>query len=39
MATITEDYIAKLTRDYLLVDSVQDMDRIINITRAILNSI
>lgn len=28
---------AKLTKDYLLVDSIQEMDRIINITRVILN--
>ena len=33
----TEGYIAKLTKDYLLVDSIQEMDRIINITRTILN--
>lgn len=29
--------ITKLTKDYLLADSIQEMDRIINITRAILN--
>ena len=29
--------IAKLTKDYLLADSIQEMDRIINITRVILN--
>jgi hypothetical protein len=33
---IIEGYIAKLTEDYLLVDSVQEMDRIKNITKAIL---
>ena len=33
-----EGYIAKLTKDYLLVDSIQEMDRIINITRIILNT-
>lgn len=27
---------AKLTKDYLLADSIQEMDRIINITRTIL---
>ena len=37
MATIKEDYITKLTKDYLLADSIQEMDRIRNITRAILN--
>ena len=35
--TITENYIAKLTKDYLLADSIQEMDRIKNITRVILN--
>jgi hypothetical protein len=38
---ITEDYVsfetAKLTKDYLLADSIQEMDRIINITRIVLN--
>lgn len=34
---IAEGYIAKFTKDYLMVDSIQEMDRIINITRAILN--
>ena len=29
--------IAKLTKDYLLADSIQEMDRIKNITRVILN--
>ena len=29
--------IAKLTKDYLLADSIQEMDRIINIIRVILN--
>ena len=33
MATIKKGYVAKLTKDYLLVDSVQEMDRIKNITR------
>jgi len=28
---------AKLTKDFLLVDSIQEMDRIINNTRLILN--
>ena len=37
MATIIENYIAKLTKDYLLADSIQEMDRITNITRVILN--
>lgn len=37
MAIIMGDYIAKLTKDYLLADSIQEMDRITNITRAILN--
>lgn len=32
-----ECYVAKLAKDYLLVDSIQEMDRIKNITRAILN--
>lgn len=36
MTTIIEGYIAKLTEDYLLADSVQEMDRIKNITKAIL---
>ena len=34
---ITEGYVAKLTKDYLMADSIQEMDRIINITGAILN--
>lgn len=38
---ITEDYVsfetAKLLKDYLLADSIQEMDRIINITRVLLN--
>ena len=34
---IAEGYVAKLTKDCLLVDSIQEMDRIINVTRAILN--
>lgn len=38
---IIEDYVsfetAKLTKDYLLADSIQEIDRIINITRIILN--
>ena len=34
---ITEYYIAKLTKDYLLADSIQEMDRIRSITSAILN--
>ena len=33
---IIEDYIAKLTKVWLLADSVQEMDRIKNITKAIL---
>lgn len=33
---IIEGYIAKLTEDYLLVDSAQEMDRIKNIIRALL---
>lgn len=33
---IIEDYIAKLTKDWLLADSVQEMDRIKNIIRALL---
>lgn len=33
---IIEDYIAKLTKDWLLVYSVQEMDRIENIIRALL---
>lgn len=33
---IIEGYIAKLTKDYLLADSIQEMNRITNITRAIL---
>ena len=33
---ITEDYIAKLTKDYLLADSIQEMDRIKNITITLL---
>ena len=37
MIMIVEGYVAKLTKDYLLVDSIQEMDRIVNITRAILN--
>lgn len=39
MATIinVENYIAKLTEDYLRADSVQEMDRIKNITRVLLN--
>lgn len=39
MATIIdiENSIAKLTKDYLLADSVQEMDRIKNITRVVLN--
>lgn len=36
MATIKEGYVAKLTKDYLLVDSIQEMDRIRAITKAIL---
>ena len=36
MTTIIEDYIAKLTKDYLLADSVQEMDGIKNIIRALL---
>ena len=36
MTTIIDDYIAKLTEDYLLVDSVQEMDRVNNIIRALL---
>ena len=32
-----ECYVAKLAKDYLLADSIQEMDRIKNITRAILN--
>ena len=38
---ITEDYVsfetAKLTKDFLMADSIQEIDRIINITRTILN--
>ena len=34
---MTEDYIAKLTKDYLLADSIQEMDRIKNKVIAILN--
>ena len=38
---ITEGYVsfetAKLTKDYLLADSIQEIDRIINITRVLLN--
>ncbi len=34
---IAKGYVAKLTKDYLLADSIQEMDRIINITRTILN--
>lgn len=37
MATITENYFAKLTKDWLLADSVQEMDRINSITKVILN--
>ena len=37
MAIITEDYVAKLTKDYLIADSIHFLNRIINITRAILN--
>lgn len=33
---IAKIMIAKLTEDYLQVDSVQEMDRIKNITKAIL---
>ena len=35
---IVEGYIAKLTKDYLMVDSIQEMDGITNITRIILNT-
>ena len=38
MATITEDYVAKFTKDYLLADSIQEMDRIKNINRTIQNT-
>ena len=37
MVTIAEDSVAKLTKDCLLADSIQEMDRITNITRVILN--
>jgi hypothetical protein len=39
MATIIdiENSIAKLTEDYLRADSVQETDRIKNITRVLLN--
>lgn len=37
MVTIIDDYIAKLTKDWLMADSVQEMDRIDNIIRALLN--
>ena len=33
---IIKDYIAKLTKDWLMADSVQEMDRIKNIIKAIL---
>lgn len=40
MATIIdiENSIAKLTEDYLRADSVQEMDRIKNITRVVLST-
>ena len=34
---ITENYVAKLTKDYLLADSIKEMDKIRSITIAILN--
>ena len=38
---ITEDYVsfetAKFLKDFLMADSIQEIDRIINITRTILN--
>lgn len=34
---IIEDYIAKLTKDWLMADSIQEMDRINNIIKALLN--
>lgn len=39
MATIIdiENSIAKLTEDWLMADSVQEMDRIKNITRVVLH--
>lgn len=37
MATIIESDIAKLTKDWLLTGSVQEMDRIKSITRVVLS--
>lgn len=33
---ITEGYVAKLAKDYLLADSIQEIDRIGNIIRVLL---
>ena len=36
---ITKYYATKFTKDYLQADSIQEIDRIINIIRTILNKI